>query len=90
MGLIRKALSVSTVGMIDFRSDKERVARSARLTKRYTKKQTKMLRDRLPELTPPEGMRAVSCARCNAVQNVPINDSTFECWQCKTTLYVLA
>lgn len=50
MGLTRKFLSVSTLGIIDFRSDKERVARSARLTKRATKsgnrerkRQTKLL-----------------------------------------------
>ena len=37
MGFMRKSLSISTAGLVDFRSDKERVARSARLTKRYTK-----------------------------------------------------
>lgn len=49
MGFIRKTLSVHTVGLIDFRSDKERTARSARLTKsatekgnRLTKKQIKL------------------------------------------------
>jgi hypothetical protein len=38
MGLIRKTMSVSTLGMIDYRSDKERMARSARLTKEATRK----------------------------------------------------
>ncbi len=42
MGLIRKAMSLSTLGLIDYRSDKERVARSARLTKRATKKQVRL------------------------------------------------
>lgn len=53
MGVIRKSMSITTLGLIDFRSDKERVARSARLTKRATKKnnrlvkkQNKILRDR--------------------------------------------
>ncbi len=45
MGLIRKSLSVSTLGLIDFRSDKERVARSARLTKRATKQQNKLIKE---------------------------------------------
>lgn len=44
MGVIRKSMSVTTLGLIDFRSDKERVARSARLTKRATKKQNRLAR----------------------------------------------
>ncbi|BBY08175.1 hypothetical protein [Mycobacterium noviomagense] len=32
---------------------------------------------------PPPGMRAVQCPRCNAVQNLPLGLSNFECWQCK-------
>jgi hypothetical protein len=31
----------------------------------------------------PLGMRAVTCPRCNAVQNIPDGQPTFECWQCK-------
>lgn len=31
----------------------------------------------------PQGMRAVWCPRCNAVQNIPNDRATFECWQCK-------
>lgn len=31
----------------------------------------------------PLGMRSVQCPRCNAVQNIPIQLPTFECWQCK-------
>ncbi len=34
-------MSVSTLGMIDYRSDKERTARSARLTKQATRKGNK-------------------------------------------------
>lgn len=30
----------------------------------------------------PAGMRTVQCLRCNAVQNVPVNDPAFTCWQC--------
>lgn len=39
----------------------------------------------LPSLPPmpPAGMRPVRCPRCNAVQNIPAADITFECWQCK-------
>lgn len=39
----------------------------------------------LPSGTPPApiGMLTARCQRCNAVQNVPAADPTFECWQCK-------
>jgi hypothetical protein len=39
----------------------------------------------LPKLppAPPVGMRSVQCPRCNAVQNIPDDQPTFECWQCK-------
>jgi hypothetical protein len=39
VGMIRKTMSV-----FDFQSDKERVARSARLTKQATKKQNKLIK----------------------------------------------
>jgi hypothetical protein len=45
MGMIRKTLSVGTAGLVDWRSDKERIARSTRLTKRATKKQNKLIKD---------------------------------------------
>jgi hypothetical protein len=32
---------------------------------------------------PPPGMRSQQCPRCNAVQNIPEGQPTFECWQCK-------
>ena len=38
-------------------------------------------RPNLPK--PPPGMRAVRCPKCNAVQNIPHGQTTFECWQCK-------
>ncbi len=41
MGMTRKFLSTCTFGGIDFLSDKERVARSARLTKQATRKSGK-------------------------------------------------
>ncbi|CAN5130709.1 hypothetical protein BH20ACT5_BH20ACT5_04480 [soil metagenome] len=41
MGVFRKTASMCTLGLVDFRSDGERVARSARLTKRAVKAQTK-------------------------------------------------
>lgn len=47
MGVIRKTLSLSTVGLIDFRSDKERTARSTRQTAKATKQQTKLLQHQL-------------------------------------------
>lgn len=47
MGFTRKVLSVNTAGLIDFRSDKERVARSARLTKRQMKRSNKLAKKQL-------------------------------------------
>jgi len=31
---------------------------------------------------PPQGMSAQKCLRCNAVQNIPQTDESYECWQC--------
>ena len=31
----------------------------------------------------PKGMQAVTCPRCNAKQNIPAGQTTFECCQCK-------
>lgn len=36
----------------------------------------------------PDGMRPVVCPRCNARQNVDADQSTFECWQCRTQVPV--
>ena len=33
----------------------------------------------------PSGMGSMACVRCNARQNVPLEASSFECWQCHTT-----
>ena len=44
MGMTRKLLSISTAGAIDFRSDKERIARSAKKTAKELKKQTKLMK----------------------------------------------
>lgn len=45
MGVIRKTMSLSTMGLVDFKSDKERMAASARKTKRATKKTNKLLEE---------------------------------------------
>lgn len=45
MGLIRKMASVSTLGLIDFRSDKERNAAYNKATKKEMKKQTKLMEE---------------------------------------------
>lgn len=47
MGIIRKTLSLSTVGLVDFRSDKERAAAYGRGTRTQAKKQTKLMRQQL-------------------------------------------
>jgi len=44
VGVTRKTLSVFTAGLIDFQSDKERIARSTRLTKKAIKEQNKLLK----------------------------------------------
>jgi hypothetical protein len=44
MGIIRKTMSVSTLGAVDFRSDKERTAAYAKATKKQAKAQTKLLK----------------------------------------------
>lgn len=31
----------------------------------------------------PVGMKAVTCPRCNALQNVDPSQEQYECWQCK-------
>lgn len=41
MGIIRKTMSVSSAGLIDYRSDKERIARSTKKTHKAVKEQTK-------------------------------------------------
>lgn len=43
MGFVRKTLSLTTLGFIDFQSDKERMARSARLTKQATRKGNRLI-----------------------------------------------
>ena len=44
MGLIRKTMSLGTVGMVDFRSDKERTAAYTKATKKEARKQTLLMR----------------------------------------------
>jgi len=39
---------------------------------------------------PPPGMRGIVCRRCNARQNVDPQQSTFECWQCKSVSPIAA
>lgn len=45
MGLIRKSLSLSTVGLIDFKSDKERIAASSKKQVKALKEQNKLLKE---------------------------------------------
>lgn len=45
MGMTRKLLSVSTLGLIDLRSDKERIARSTRKAAKQARLQTKLMKD---------------------------------------------
>lgn len=45
MGLIRKTISMGTLGAVDFRSDKERTAAYTKAAKKEAKKQTKIMRE---------------------------------------------
>lgn len=45
MGVMRKGLSVWSMGLVDFRSDKERIARSTRIGAHAAKKNARLLRD---------------------------------------------
>lgn len=47
VGMFRKVLSVSSVGLVDFRSDKERTAAYTKATKKQAKKQTKLLKQQV-------------------------------------------
>lgn len=49
MGLIRKVSSISTFGLIDFRSAKDRTASSSRKAAKQAKKQTKLMKDQARE-----------------------------------------
>lgn len=45
MGVIRKTMSLSTMGLVDWKSDKERTATSARKTKNATRKTNKLIKE---------------------------------------------
>ncbi len=45
MGMIRKTMSLTTLGLVDFRSDKERTAAYTKAAKKEAKKQTKIMRE---------------------------------------------
>lgn len=45
MGLIRKTTSALTLGAVDWKSDKERIASNSRKTKKATKKTNKLLEE---------------------------------------------
>ena len=47
MGAIRKMTSVSTLGLVDFRSDKERIARSTRKTSKEARQQTELMQQQV-------------------------------------------
>jgi hypothetical protein len=52
MGFFRKAASISTAGLIDFRSDKERTARYARQTRNAVREQTRAQVQQQPVTAP--------------------------------------
>ncbi|MFJ4091664.1 hypothetical protein ACIPYS_08790 [Kitasatospora sp. NPDC089913] len=45
MGVFRKLTSMGTFGLVDFRSDKERIARNTRRTVKELRKQTKLMKE---------------------------------------------
>lgn len=44
MGIIRKTVSLSTLGLVDFRSDRERTAKYTREARNEARRQTRLLR----------------------------------------------
>ncbi|MCX4690437.1 hypothetical protein OG401_40150 [Kitasatospora purpeofusca] len=44
MGVCRKFTSFMTLGLVDFRSDKERIARNTKQTVKELRKQTKLMK----------------------------------------------
>jgi hypothetical protein len=44
MGITRKLLSTTTAGLVDFRSDKERIARNTKQTRKAVEEQTRQAR----------------------------------------------
>jgi hypothetical protein len=61
MGLIRKMMSVSTAGAVDFRSDKERTAAYTKAAKKQAKEQTGLMRQQAAQQA--AHMRAVKQAQ---------------------------
>jgi hypothetical protein len=47
MGLTRKTMSVLTLGLVDFRSDKERTAAYTKAARKEARRQTKLLREQV-------------------------------------------
>ncbi|WJN63224.1 hypothetical protein [Streptomyces phage phiScoe45] len=45
MGVTRKSMSLMSFGLVDWKSDKERMAASARKTKKAAKKTNKLLKE---------------------------------------------
>ena len=37
----------------------------------------------------PPGLTPVVCPRCNMQQNIPAEDTTFECWQCHYVAHIV-
>lgn len=70
MGMTRKFLSAMSMGAVDWRSDKERVARSARLTKRATKRGNRLLKEQNRILTQQQAA-AAPAAQPTPVQVAP-------------------
>jgi hypothetical protein len=71
MGMTRKFMSVSSLGLVDFRSDKERTAAYTAATKRQSKKQTKLLKEQT------KAMKAAAAAQQQAtvLQSQPVPQS---------------
>ena len=51
MGMTRKLLSMCTAGLVDYRSDRERIARSARHTAHALNQQNRLLRQQNRAMT---------------------------------------
>jgi hypothetical protein len=74
VGLTRKLLSVTTLGAVDMRSDKERTAAYTKATKNEAKKQTKMMKQASRSALSPsmEAVARLKAARAEEEQE-PVN-----------------
>ncbi len=69
MGLTRKIMSVSTAGAVDYRSDKERIARKTAKGARAAKKQNRLLGQQIDAIKEQTAALTAAAAAAKAAEN---------------------